>query len=141
MTTFNGLKNSQFSKNQIRATKLAQDGIDKVRIIRDRDYTVCGSVGNPTVEEWSGLWVSGGCPVNDSCIYSIKEGAVTCGTQTPFWLKLDSNQETIDIFKRKITIKDEADDPANRKRVIVEVSWDDFSGSHNSQLVTILTKY
>lgn len=40
--TIASLRNANFSQNQAQATKLAQEGLEKVRILRDRDTTGAG---------------------------------------------------------------------------------------------------
>lgn len=54
--TIASLRNAQFAKNQAQATKLAQDGIEKVRSGRDRNLTVLvGSLPGVTGEmSWNG---------------------------------------------------------------------------------------
>ena len=55
------LRNAQFSKNQSQATKLAQEGIEKVRSARDRGETIGGNftIGNAVIDSWqdSDLWI------------------------------------------------------------------------------------
>lgn len=134
ITTVNGLKNSQFSKNQAQATKYAQEAIDQVRTIRDRDYTVCGP---SNIDRFSDLWPVGVCSV--ACSYNLKksstDGYCPGDKSSPIWLKDSSSPETIGNFKRQILIDTFA---LNQKRVTVNVSWTDISGFHQSQLVTIL---
>lgn len=136
VTTVNGLKNSQFSKNQAQATKYAQEAIDQIRSIRDRDYAVCGP--SPTVSKFSDLWPFEVC--STACNYTLKKSSVDgyCpgDTSSPIWLKLaPPSAETINNFTRQITIQTFLN---NQKKITVKVSWVDISGSHESQLVTIL---
>lgn len=136
ITTVNGLKNSQFSKNQAQATKYAQEAIDQIRTIRDRDYAVCGP--SLSVAKFSDLWPSDVCSL--ACTYTLKRSSVDgyCpgDTSSPIWLKISPPaQETIGNFNREIKIETFS---ANQKKVTVKVSWTDISGNHESQLVTIL---
>src|SRR5689334_4691422 len=55
-------RNSQFSKNQSQATKLAQEALEKVRTLRDRDGTIntlnlaYPGRATPPINKFSELW-------------------------------------------------------------------------------------
>ncbi len=126
------LRNASFAKNQAQATKLAQEGIEKVRSISDRDEA--GTViyqYNPGLytSKFSDLWgVYFNCPLN--CYYYFNSsGILTGGTA--------SNSETIVSFKRQILIEDQS---LELKKITAVVIWSDFAGSHESKLTTILRK-
>lgn len=135
ITTINGLKNSQFSKNQVQATKLAQEALTKVKVIRNLDYAVSGP--SPATK-WSELWAMNlGAACSGQCRYILKEPV----NSTLIWLQFqsaDTKEPLADGFQRQIIIEDFI---ANQKKVTVGVIWSDYSGTHQSQLVTILAKY
>jgi type II secretory pathway pseudopilin PulG len=145
--TVNGLKNSQLSRNQVQATKLAQEGIEKMRTLRDSNQTVCGWSTNTTAVSSTGLWGTV-CPAG--CQYSFQFLNGTCGSTavTAPWIKFTSTPETVSIggvnFQRTITVTDGKDLTntvnANVKEITVTVSWKDSSGSHSSKVSSILTK-
>lgn len=133
VTTVNGLKNSQLSQNQLNATKYAQEGIERVRQIRERNCPV--TVGS-TQYYWYG-------PGNS--IWSIQLAGffkyTVNDTAVPAVCRLEEVlvPETIESgkFTRSINIVDGVDQ--NTKKVTVTVNWSDFSGTHESKLETSLT--
>lgn len=142
----NGLQNSQFSQNQLQATKLAQEGMDLVRVIREQDYTVCAPLNNNT-DLFSKIWDPAfTCPaVSSGCNFNIVKAAGTCNltlpiTTTNLWLNLTSNNEILNgfgvRFKRNVTIIDIL---PNQKEVKVTVKWTDTSGTHVSNVSTVMT--
>lgn len=151
IATANGLRSSQHAKNQVQATKLAQDGIEKIRSIRDRLYGICGvpsDITNPNLK-FSKLWTET-CqtpPGLPQCPYLIKSATTgDCPITDPFWLKLANNQTeseaiTVDgvTFDRRVLILDSGSQSSKEVRVTVE--WKDTQGVHSSYLTTILTNY
>ena len=140
IVTLNSMQNSQFSKNQVQATKLAQDGIDKVRSIKSRNYTVCGLT--PT-GKWNDFFTTKSCPTSADCRYIIRTTSA-CGGTDPVSLNASGTAEQVTLdgvnFQRTVTIVD-FEGVLNRKEVTVAVAWTDISGTHNSKLVTVLTLY
>lgn len=150
--TVGGLKNSQFSKNQSQATKLAEEAIEKVRTIKERNSNVCGP-GSTT--NWQGLYSidpAVSCsPVSADCNFSLKTSSDPlpggCTATVPAsadWLNNDltgtvKDQIKVDstLFERQIRIKNSG----SVKEVTVLVFWTDISGTHNSKLVTVLANY
>ena len=135
--TISSLRNANLAKNQSQATKLAQEGIEKVRSIRDRDDGVqFGLGGGDQTEKFSHLWV---VKMNENC-------------DGPCYFKLDLSQksligvnsasfETINSnFTRQIWISDIGSSFQNEKTINVIVVWSDFSGKHESKLTTVLRK-
>lgn len=124
------LRNANLAKNQAQATKLAQEGMERVRGLRDRegqvDYTKPDSTHTSV---FSNLWpISFSCPAN--CYFYFQGGTLMGGTSANFE-NLPPN------FKRQVEIEDEAPE---QKRVTVVVRWSDFSGEHQSKLTSILGK-
>lgn len=148
IATITGLQNSQYSKNQAQATKLSQEGLEKVRTVRDRNYTVCGPAG---VTVWNSIYdVPMSCQAPASCSYVLATAATPpppgC-IATEFWLNNVNITQPEQIvaegasFSRIITIRDYGT-PADitQKEITVTVSWTDLSGTHSSKIVTVLAK-
>lgn len=143
------LRNAQFAKNQTQATKLAQEAIEKVRDIRDRNEkgeTLYLLDDSPPVytEYFSDLW---GIPLkcdgpNPNCffIFYFFDGKDHLGSTI-----FANIFEEIGSFKRQIMIEDACPGgicfgEAQEKRVTAIVVWTDFAGSHQSKISTILRK-
>lgn len=148
--TVKGLQNSQFSRNQVQATKLAQEGIEKMRTIRDNSFTICGWAGNATQPPPNGLW-GAGCP--SGCRYLIKQTVGTCNNTdtTVLWINYTPSTSTTDTinvsgvdFKRSVVVTDTTDltgtSTAFVKNIDVVVTWTDSSGTHDSKVSTQLSR-
>ncbi len=154
VVTVNGLKNSQFSQNQAQATRLAEEGIDCVRTIRDKNLPVCiGGTGpacaGGTAFRWydretypNQMW-SFNLPApgsffmittlpGNSCT-GLQNTTATPPNDTSVGLPFSST------FSRRISIQNY--NVITQKRVTVLVLWNDISGLHQSQLVTVLSNY
>lgn len=130
--TIASLRNAQFSKNQSLATKLAQEGIEKVRSIRDRngpaDYIKSDGSHTSTFND---LWpISFDCSGGNCYFYFNSTGVLFGGNASKF-------EDVPPNFKRQIQIEGSATDS---KKITVVVNWIDTSGSHESRLTTILGK-
>lgn len=143
--TLGSMKNSQSSKNQVQATKLAQEALEQVRIIRDRDHTVCTLNNNPSsCVRFSNYW-SYSCTAYNNCTYVVESNPARCSATADPTITSCLNQvpsaETVTggFFKRLVTIYDIPSDP-DQKRIKAVVSWQDTTGTHQSELVTILAK-
>ncbi len=123
--TISSLRNAQFAKNQAQATKLAQDGIEKVRSLRDRN-------GSYNVSQFNDLWaISFSCSTSPNCYFKFSSsGGLVDGSSSTF-------EDIPPNFTRQVIIEDSG---ANAKQVTVVVSWTDFAGVHASRLTTILRK-
>ncbi len=160
--TIASLRNAQFSQNQAQATKLAQQGIERVRTGRDRNQAINTQGGLGNVTSWNGdaggngsIWqyqIDGNCgntkltpPV--FCFFNINNsGVLTYNTSygknpdNPNQETLPPNSESVPPFKRAIIIYDDVASRNTQKTVTAVVTWSDFSGSHESRLTTILRK-
>lgn len=136
--TIASLRNASFSQNQAQATKLAQQGLEKVRSLRDRDTSGSGIWSSSTS---CGSSVPLTCPATQSscptgstnnCYFFFNASGVLINATA-------ANSETIPPgnFKRQFFIEDTAVD---QKKVTVVVTWTDISGPHESRLTTILRK-
>lgn len=154
------LRNASFSKNQAQATKLAQEGLERVRMGRDRDKGISVSIGSNTITSWKGngsdcstntfsIWcnqINGNCGnTNPSpptaptyCYFNVASTgeltAILVSTAVP--IGADNSSPS---FKRAIIVSDDQF-YQDRKTVTSVVTWTDFSGPHESRLTTLLRK-
>ena len=134
ITTTSGLKNSQFSQDQAKATELAQEGLESVRTIADRNCKVV--IGGNTYYWynkapliWDNLHQLVGGP---NFGFSTSPDPAVCSlTEVSPPFELVDNR-----FRRHINLVRLGSDI----RVTAVVTWSDFSGSHNSSLITILSR-
>lgn len=130
--TISSLRNAQFAKNQAQATKLSQEGMERVRGIRDRNDLVQFNYSGGQTQRFADLWA---VPLRNSC--------------NPCYFRLDSTQQNLsggnswedlgNNFSRQIEMSDDAN-WAQEKMMAVVVRWNDFAGLHESKLTTILRK-
>jgi type II secretory pathway pseudopilin PulG len=148
--TVKGLQNSQYSRNQIQATKLAQEGIEKMRTIRDNSFTVCGWAASGNTVAPNGLW-SAACPAG--CRYLIQETAGTCNSTatSSLWINFTASTTAVETkningvnFTRYVVVTNGTDLSGsaniNVKNIDLIVSWTDSSGNHSSKISTQLSK-
>ena len=144
VTTLNGLKNSQFAKNQVLASSFAQQGIELVKSMRQRD---CGIVITQGAAAGTYYWFdsskgtliwTGGNPIAEANTYAFLPDSTACTiTQTAS----SANGEFLTGgFTRKIKLE-RLNSNANIIRVTVDVTWTDFSGDHSAQNVSLITNY
>lgn len=153
--TIASIRNAQFAKNQAVATKLAQEGIEFVKSIRNlnADGTVIFTDTSTDTKNFSDLW---GIPLHQRCNTNTP-----AQTRVPCYFKLETSTAmggvkitgannnpnlfeklSEGMFERQVQINDTSiDDSYKReKNVTVVVRWSDFSGMHESKLTTILRK-
>lgn len=139
------LRNADFARNQTQATKLAQEGIERVRVGRDRNVPFTGtfSINDGTVVDWqsSSLWgpasISSSC---NPCYFKISAtGSMQSIGSTLTGSELIPPAPAPTVFKRTVLMSDDANFDTE-KTITVIVSWDDYSGSHESRLSTILRR-
>jgi len=153
VTILTGLKNAQFAQNQVKATKYAQEALDKIRGIRDRDQdgmvsfdnNAGGSIPDP-ITRFSDLWKISMIEKGTLCV--IAEGVcylklTTSGLQGVVSLGKDDTSigeglSRIIIFKDS-TVATGDGGYNQEKTVIAKVVWEDSSGKHESNLETKLT--
>ena len=133
--TITSLRNAYLSKSSLQATKFAQEGIEKVRSIRDRDGSVSAGFNGGT-NKFSQLW---GIKLYEVCIPSPCNFLLD-----PLNNNLSQNntaaEDLGDSFKRSVKISDDTSSYQDKKEVTVIVNWVDFSGTHESRLTTYLRK-
>lgn len=134
--TISSLRNANFSKNQLQATKFAQEGLEKVRSIRDRDGFVIANFGSSTTK-FSELW---SVKLSETC-------AIPCLVNfllDPLNNSLTQNNSTAEdlggSFQRWVKMTDDSTTFQSKKTITVIVTWVDFAGSHESRLTTYLRK-
>ncbi len=136
VTTIIGLRNSQYAQNQIQATKLAQEGLEQVRVIKDRNCPVTdtGSViyywrADPANSTGNLVWnVNFIAP-----IFVISYNATQCSLTNGPAQSLANGRFTRTIALGPASVPDKV-------KVSAQVNWTDYSGTHQSQLVTIISK-
>lgn len=135
------LKNAQFAQNQTKATKLAQDTVDKIRIFRDGNKNGTLSSDGSTFVCFNQLWNNDStssfyCGADNYCYYQID----TSGSKLT--LMADSYKQSIgDGFYRQIKVNPTVNLTTNVEvKLIVQISWTDSSGEHNSNSENILIK-
>ena len=159
--TIASLRNANLAKNQAQATKLAQEGLERVRTGRDRKRPIF-VIGIATVDSWSGtgpIWgyhISGDCDRPDLtpaglCYFNVDSTGQLDNkafASTSFPSLSEGIPSDNPVFRRVILLSDDLnhdknfsnDDFQNQKEVTAIVNWIDFAGSHESRLTTILRK-
>lgn len=151
LATIATIRNSQLSKNQAQATKLAQEAIEITRTGRDRAPTtiITGftiNSGTTSITSWQdpNLWsnqISSSC---SPCYFKVISSPPSSYGNIQYIGTTPSLGEGIPsgspIFNRTITISDDATSYTTEKKVTAIVTWVDFSGSHESRQATILRK-
>lgn len=148
ITTIQGLQTSQLSQNQIQATKYAQEGLERVKILRNNNVPV--SIGSKSCYWYAEnsattlIW-SGDCscssPNSNPCVFKYNtqpSNGFYNLTEITNQVDITNSSEAIEIFKRRIEVTDLG---TNRKKFTSIVTWIDQSGSHESRLETILSNY
>lgn len=147
------LRNANFAKTSAQATKLAQEGIERVRTGRDRNECINNLSG---INSWNGnssdsvcngsgaIWgyqISSSC-ISDTapyCYFNITETGVlnylTNGSVVPLLAEPVASN-----FKRAVILSDDLGSYTSQKTVTVIVQWTDFAGPHQSTLTTILRR-
>lgn len=141
--TISSLRNAQQAQNQNQATKLAQEGIEKVRSSRDRNGNILELVSSGSSMPWSDdqLWddryITNSCSPQP-CYFNLESSGnsnnlrkIANGDNLP------NNAEGIGKFKRVVILEDGA---TNEKQLTVIVAWNDFAGDHESKLSTYLRR-
>ncbi|MEK7617290.1 MAG: hypothetical protein AAB414_04490 [Patescibacteria group bacterium] len=150
--TISSLRNASFAQNQAQATKLAQEGIERVRTGRDRNQCINNlTAGGKTPMSWNGdnpnctstdsFWstaINGNCGDNTTtfCYFKVDDQGVLTNIGTGDGQTVPSGGDVSNPpFKRAVII---SDDSTTSKTITVIVTWIDFSGNHSSKLTTVL---
>lgn len=136
ITTTYGLRNTQFSKNQALATKLAQENLEKVRTIKSANYGVC--LQNELLSNcssWESIW---SISFGTGSRFVIENGCTVSASTEPLCLKYSTDFADLgNGFTGEVILADEA---SGQKRVTSRVFWTDTTGQHKSDLVTLFSK-
>lgn len=140
--SISGLKNSQFAQNQTKATKYAQNLLEKVKTIKERNLSVTfmgadNSSYNATLSEFFYNNDENKCPdVDNPCYFQLREtdpnNPLDLIETTPT-SRYSIPGETLvyEIAMWRAAVQEE--------NVRVKVFWKDNQGEHNSNLQTVLT--
>jgi Tfp pilus assembly protein PilV len=133
-----GLKNAQFAQNQVKATKYAQEALDKIKAIRDRDGEVEFNYTNGQTTKFSHLWgvnMSINCPSAGLCYFDLNDTSLVLTYKD----SIGYSQNLESGLSRQIIFTDQADTYTTEKTVTAKVKWVDSSGEHESFLQRVLT--
>lgn len=151
--TIFSLRNASFAKNSAQATKLAQEGIERVRTGRDRNARINGlglpsSADCPSVTSWNdvtgSIW---SCKIYLTCgsggncyfkFHTTSPSDLDYLTTTPNFPAI--SEAIPPAFQRVIILSDDSVNSGNQKTVTAIVRWIDATGPHDSRLTTILRK-
>lgn len=131
--TIGSLRNANFAKNQVQATKLSQEALENVRSIRDRNLpnsVIYETASGPT-STFADLFNESCSP--NGCYFTLNsDGTVlTGGTEASY-------EQIEGVFNRQIVLKDGRDKNLE-KEVTSIVEWVDSRGEkHVSRISTIL---
>ncbi len=125
------MKNSEYAQDQTKATKYAQDALDQIRAIRDRNGTVgCSGCTTGTFQDFFSA-----APPPLPKYFTISSGALEeQPSSTPVAITGEVG------LSREIEVASPPGGYAGVK-VTVWVYWNDSKGQHSSQLETVLTPY
>lgn len=140
ITTIIGLQNSEYSQNQIQATKLAQEGLEAIRSMRDNDTPVTYLI-NPYC--WNDSDTNKVWTLSTGTYYlrlSSTPGSACSGYSA---LSDSPSEPKIQGKFNRTVLMEPAFIAAGQYQIkfTVTVSWVDSSGTHQSALATILTNY
>ena len=133
--TIASLRNANLAKNQAQATKLAQEGLEKIRSLRDRNtesisYTDLAHSASKFSDLWAITFKCQDDPQN--CYFNFIFDRLIGKVATSY-------EDIPPNFQRQVQIEDEGDGTV-QKKITVIVRWSDFAGAHESRLTTILRK-
>lgn len=140
------LKNAQFAQKQVKATKYAQEAIDQIRVIRDRNENNAVRLVSQSYS-FSELWSIhlsslSPCISGQQGRYFTLDPATLTLTEICVLSEIDVSLGDSGIL-RQIMISDTDDAVtgfAVEKIVTVKSKWSDSSGNHESVLQTIVSK-
>lgn len=153
--TIFSLRNANFAKTSAQATKLAQEGIERVRTGRDRNSSVTNL--DASVKSWKGDGTAGSAiwdyritgaglcdnPPTGKCYFNVDSTGLLNNIgfgQTSFPLSAQGIPSAKPVFRRAVILSDESGTYQTEKKVTVVVTWKDATGEHESRLTTILGK-
>lgn len=124
-TTLITQRTSESAKNNTEATKLAQEGIEQIRVFRDRNgYSELEAIVNP------------------NCFYivtNVINGETLWGDESVRCPDGDDIRLDNTVFFRKMSMRDGIQ--SNTKIVTVDINWEDSKGKQNVKSETILSRW
>lgn len=149
--TIASLRNAVFAQNQAQATKLAQEGLERVRVGRDRneEISTLPDVSDcPNVDSWNGgtaypIWsckIYNTCGTGGDCYFNVSSSGALNYLTSSTTFPTAGTESIPPMFNRAIMISDDSTTYSSQKTVTAIVIWRDVSGSHESRLTTILRK-
>ena len=147
------IRNNQFAKSSIQATKLAQEALEQVKIGRDRNACILPINTLGSVNSWNGNSTDGRCPGSGKIWdYQLNSDCPpTCFNSWFFTVDSDGvinvkgngsgippTIQPVNGFTTAIMLTDTTSSVGNEKTATAIVKWSDFSGTHQSTLKTIL---
>lgn len=150
----NGVRNAKFAQNQAIATKYAQDTVEELRAIRDRNLSnsVISGINNYPLSVYLGSSppCSGVCnfyyfTLNDSTLVLTDQGSTSAsdnlGNGFTRAILMCVNTTPPQCQLPMVTLNPPLPNlVSNEKLFIIQVSWVDVSGSHSSNLQTVLAQ-
>lgn len=140
--TLFSVRNAGFSKASVQATKLAQEGLERVRSGRDKNALITNNfkILGIDINDWNDpdLWSNQISPSCGGCQEYFKvnvDGKLQYLLPAP---DIPSNAEKIGQFQRAIILSETQPPSPTQKQVTAVVRWTDTSGPHESKLTTIL---
>lgn len=143
MVILSSLKNAQYGENQIKATKYAQDALDKIKMMRDINTK---TLQNPSKvicfnQLWSsdsneGIVCTANPPNNNECYFKFNTDNSILVQQGNLEASKDSLGEG---FTRYIMMSGQ-NASLGEITLTARVVWFDSSGAHESKVQTILIK-
>lgn len=140
ITTINGLRNSQFAKNQVLASSYSQQGVELIKVMRQKDCQVTTTAG--TVYKWFND--TAGNPIiwntSSDTTFDVNNGNFFVPNPTTCILTQQALAESLEngLFTRTTKLERIS---VGVIRVTVIVSWNDFSGPHETKNVSLVTNY
>lgn len=155
--TIASLRNANYAKNQAQATKLSQEGMEKMRTLRNRDgifnpsWTLDvpdGLDGDNTVGKWNDddFWDEEPLGCGNKCTYHFFKFPSNTNLELVYLTSSKdfptSQAESINNgqFLRVVGILDHQSTYTTEKEVTVFVRWTDYAGIHDSKVTTILRR-
>lgn len=134
-SSISSLRNSQLAKNQAQATRLAQEGMETLRILRDRDGVVNKGGSFKFNTDWATLF---NCSTDSICYFKITSSGNSLDSTTVSDFETFSQTGDLKNFKRQVRVINGQD--AGEKFFTSIVIWTDFAGEKESRQITVLRK-
>lgn len=130
IATIRGVTNAQFSQSQVQATKYAQEALESIKTVRDRNYLI--TLSNRGTIPFSELQQDHTACPDPGCYFTLDstgQNMTQVGANATTALPGD--------LQRQIILKTSG--VSTNKEIVATaiISWTDSSGTHQSNLQTI----